>query len=578
MMKKYIGIGLIVLSCCWGCTGMLDVRPENSVTFNNYFDSEQDAEFLLNALMDQVRTCLLGGPGFHAVAGAIMDTTSFSDYYNALNLRPDTYKNSVWTSFYYAIDKADLILNNAHRFPFSQDKLKPYLLQCYFAKALCYFFLARDWGEVPIIRGEKYTPLAKSSVAEVLKEAEELALKAMDLPIFEELKDYAGNSRTLKQYGSKGAVAALLAHICAWRAGVLNEPEYWKKAEEYCSMIIDGKVGFYDLESNPELVAEKTMYRDSKESIFEIFRSVQEEINRAPYFGTQYVGWPVRLDRETEPNWVFYAEIFKTTVNDMYDWEDLRRDSWFWALDADTIYLKRVDGKIEAHYSGEEYLNERPFFKINLASLGGKYRVLARASDTTGGSQDSTDWPQDSIPNDTSSVDTLPSDIIRLYDNRMIEKAFVNKFRTPYYKQNDYEAEPVFSGLDMNKVIWRLADIILLRAECKARQGKAGGAEDLNRIRERAYGNRNHDYSVAEGDLQYAVFKEREKELIFEDHRYYDAVRNGWDYVRRELSGAYRRLTDEELKDGALYYPVFGGAFVNNNLMRQNTYWNKLIQ
>ena len=99
--------------------------------------------------------------------------------------------------------------------------------------------------------------------------------------------------------------------------------------------------------------------------------------------------------------------------------------------------------------------------------------------------------------------------------------------------------------MEICKVYWRLADIILLRAECRARQNNPAAVDDLNRIRERAYGNRMHDYTTAEGDLRLAIFREREKELLFEDHRYYDVRRNGDDYVRQERGvipgrGSYR--------------------------------------
>ena len=53
-MKKYfiyIVVGLLTMSC----NGYLDVRPENSTTFNNYFRSGQDAEALLNSMMVNLR-------------------------------------------------------------------------------------------------------------------------------------------------------------------------------------------------------------------------------------------------------------------------------------------------------------------------------------------------------------------------------------------------------------------------------------------------------------------------------------------------------------------------------------------
>ena len=57
-----------------------------------------------------------------------------------------------------------------------------------------------------------------------------------------------------------------------------------------------------------------------------------------------------------------------------------------------------------------------------------------------------------------------------------------------------------------------MADIILLRAEVKAKTGDTLGAiADLNTIRDRAGAPL---YSSAEGDLQEAIAKERDKGVI----------------------------------------------------------------
>ncbi len=152
--------------------------------------------------------------------------------------------------------------------------------------------------------------------------------------------------------------------------------------------------------------------------------------------------------------------------------------------------------------------------------------------------------------------------------------AYLYKWRYTYYMQSG--SEPYFSNMDCNKVLIRLADIILLRAECRAKLGDAdGAAADLNTIRSRAGATLFPDADEGENaaELQLLVFRERERELFMEGQRYYDVVRNGRDYVRRELSPAFAALTDADIDNGALYLPVPRTAFKNNDLMIQNTYW-----
>lgn len=125
-------------------------------------------------------------------------------------------------------------------------------------------------------------------------------------------------------------------------------------------------------------------------------------------------------------------------------------------------------------------------------------------------------------------------------------------------------------NMDANSVRFRLAGIILLRGECRARQGKDGLAiEDLNTVRGRSNAPL---YEASEGDVRYMIFKEREKELLLEQHRYYDCVRNGY---LSEISDAYANLTEQDIEDGALYMPVGDEAFEDNPMMTQNTYWLK---
>ena len=149
--------------------------------------------------------------------------------------------------------------------------------------------------------------------------------------------------------------------------------------------------------------------------------------------------------------------------------------------------------------------------------------------------------------------------------------AWFYKYREPWFDK----MAGFFSGVDQNKVWWRLADIYLLRAECRVRLGdNVGAIEDLNVIRDRA-GAKRYEASENNGDLRYTVFLERQKELCFEGHRYFDVIRNG--YVNTELMGDFKTLSVQDMKDGALFMCIENnqntGAFTNNPLMRQNIYW-----
>ena len=154
------------------------------------------------------------------------------------------------------------------------------------------------------------------------------------------------------------------------------------------------------------------------------------------------------------------------------------------------------------------------------------------------------------------------------------------KFRKAIYNiDQSSEAGKSFLSLDANYVYWRLADIYLLRAECLNKLGKTAEAmADLNVIRARA---RAAAYPAnGESDLKRAIFHEREREFVMEnDTRYYDILRNG--YIKTDLPGKWRTLTQQDIADGALNLPVPYGAQrdkdgkVINGLILQRPYWHR---
>lgn len=161
----YVIMGLLSVSCI----DFLDVRPENSTTFNNYFRSGKDAEALLNSMMSNLRFAE-NQDQVHAYAGMKVDNVA-SDYRGnnvrrARQLAPRTYFTATWQLYYAAIHDADLFLDNAYRFPMSKEIVDIYRLQAYFVKGLCYFWLGRPGVRWPIVpNSESVTEkLGKSSV------------------------------------------------------------------------------------------------------------------------------------------------------------------------------------------------------------------------------------------------------------------------------------------------------------------------------------------------------------------------------------------------------------------------------
>ena len=169
----------------------------------------------------------------------------------------------------------------------SQDRMNFYYGQANFIKGLCYFQLARYWGDVVISGHTEDTQVRpKKPMVEVLDTALACAKRAYNLLTkHEDLVDQTGAKITSKQYGSKGSAATLIANICAWKAtvgeGVSDDEKQacLEEAELYASKVIDtDECGVYELESSVEQLVTSTLNsRGGKESIFEIELNARDE-------------------------------------------------------------------------------------------------------------------------------------------------------------------------------------------------------------------------------------------------------------------------------------------------------------
>lgn len=133
-----------------------------------------------------------------------------------------------------------------------------------------------------------------------------------------------------------------------------------------------------------------------------------------------------------------------------------------------------------------------------------------------------------------------------------------------YFMSSSGSMATRMTGLRANQVQWRVADIYLLRAECRAKLEITGAEDDLNEVRGRA--NATLYPAAGENDLKLAIFKEREKELLYENHRFKDVIRNGKAYIREYFGyslatdagleeNPIKYATDQDLKDGILFSP-----------------------
>jgi hypothetical protein len=139
---------------------------------------------------------------------------------------------------------------------------------------------------------------------------------------------------------------------------------------------------------------------------------------------------------------------------------------------------------------------------------------------------------------------------------------------------------------DKNVILYRLADIILLRAEAFiVKNDRANAWNMLKRIRERVFGvasatnNYNNNITGPTGSNENAAFmalsksaandvilEERQKELCFEGKRWYDLVRTGKAIA---VMGPINRLNSKE----NILFPINLDIIRQNPLIEQNNFY-----
>jgi hypothetical protein len=116
-------------------------------------------------------------------------------------------------------------------------------------------------------------------------------------------------------------------------------------------------------------------------------------------------------------------------------------------------------------------------------------------------------------------------------------------------------------------IIYRWADMLLLRAEARAALGNSAACvQDLNLIRARA-GNPNYAGPTDKLSLEREVLNERGRELFFENKRWFDLVR----FHSGGTINVYTFVPNLVGKTTPLFWPLNATVLANNTKLKQTT-------
>ncbi|RYY27502.1 MAG: RagB/SusD family nutrient uptake outer membrane protein [Sphingobacteriaceae bacterium] len=279
---------MLVFSSC----EVLDVKPNDVIQDKDFLKSYYDAEFLLRGAYQGLQPIVepwfvlgeLRADWVKPGPGADKDMLELAEH----RVTPEN-KYTNWTPYYDLINRANYMVQNLPRVPknpnyFNETTMRQYTGEARFLRALAYFHLVRNFGDVPFtlestddISKVKYPAPTSQEVILDAVEADLLeAYKYTDLQI-SVLNTFDAGLRVSPEQSrlrvTRGTVCALQAEVYLWR-------NKYDKAKEAC-------VNFQRTELYPFALNERANWMDIftiknlfNEPMFEVnFSFVSREFN-----------------------------------------------------------------------------------------------------------------------------------------------------------------------------------------------------------------------------------------------------------------------------------------------------------
>jgi len=232
----------VVLSGVVSCSGALDIVQDDKLTFSNMWKTSAQVESSTNTIYDDIRLNFIQDDitmlhwGELRVGSYMWGYSHVNKVYTAKEVLDNSMTSSSasckWGKLYKAIDQANAVLKYAPSkdINMAEEKRQWALGQAYFARAYCYFWAVRIWGDVPLNlvpiestdQKELYPSRApKEKVYEQIGEDIEAAVA---------LEGHLGNNKYL---ATKDAVNMLKAEYSLWMyTNQKGGDGYLAKAEE----------------------------------------------------------------------------------------------------------------------------------------------------------------------------------------------------------------------------------------------------------------------------------------------------------------------------------------------------------
>ena len=555
-IKKIGFTGLLVLAGLMGqtgCSDFLDIEPLNEITLEKFWTEKADVEGVIAGCysamqgQDVIKRMMVWGECRSENIGIGMNIDKDTQLEKVLKENLDA-KNgyTVWNSFYNVINRCNTVIKYAPEVAasdpaYTESELQAHIAEVTALRSLCYFYLIRTFRDVPystvaFTDDDQTMDLPATSFNNVL----DSLITSLETVYPVAVKRYPTTS-PLYQTGriTQDAINAMLCEMYLWK-------QDYENCIKYADLVIKSKKEI--AEENKRQSNSYGLSGETSDERFNGFPLVSGSITSG-YFGNAYTTL-FGLDNNVQR---YNQEIIFQLVFD----DSPRSNSMI------------ANGAVNDFYGNAT---------SPMGLLAPSEYVLKDIEKTS----------QRAIFADRNKkVDA------RMYENCNLIYGSINKFTTPTVvinAQSTSSPSITYTGRytegqnSSNWIIYRLTDIMLLKAEALSQMLREGSDQEtvaynkpiidqafalVNAVNKRSVCETQltdtllrNDYNT-KSRLETLVYQERQRELMFEGKRWYDLVR----IARREGN-------TETLVNAALRKVTTGSALIANKLSKMDAiYW-----
>ena len=225
VIKRYILLLVTGLGLMASCENYLEFPPESEIPQDQFFTTPEDAQAAVNAMYGYLRSwdisafnylILSSLPGEDISKGSSPGDGSWAnDYDNFQHTKTQAQISDFWSSRYKGINLSNQVITNVPDIEMNEGVKKRMIAEARFMRAFHYYYLARAFGGVPLIRQVPAGPegLVRTSLEETWAFIEEDIRAALpDLPETVPPAEYGRVTR----WGARGFLAKVLMYREDW--------------------------------------------------------------------------------------------------------------------------------------------------------------------------------------------------------------------------------------------------------------------------------------------------------------------------------------------------------------------------